>query len=301
MINELLDDAVKAAESRKLHVKQIAVRQKGELIAHYLFEPEDRPDVWSVSKTFTSIAVGLAVSEGLFSLDSRFSDYFSEYGSKSEITVSDALSLKTGHSECPVSRAWGAGQKTGDIMKRFFEERETWPHGTHWYYDNSGWYMLSRMVEKTSGMNLRDFLVPRLFEPLGIDTPKWELCDLGHTLGLAGLHLNAGEIARVGEVIMHDGEGIIPEDYVREMKKVKTDNSMNTQKFATKDHLSGYGYGLWMCRYPGTYRMDGAFGNYCVMLPGKDAVVCLVSNEPEHMSGVLDLVWDTIFDKLLRI
>lgn len=298
MKNELLSEAVKAAVSRKLHVKQIAVRQNGELIARHLFEPEDRPDVWSVSKTFTSIAAGFAVAEGLFSLESRFSDYFPEYGSKSEITVSDALSLKTGHSGCPVSRAWSGGQKTGDIMKKFFEEPETWPHETHWFYDNSGWYMVSRMVEKTSGQNLRDFLVPRLFEPLGIDTPEWELCDLGHPIGLAGLHLNAREIARVGEVIMHDGEGIIPEAYAREMKKTQTDNSRNTQEFATQDHFSGYGYGLWMCRYPGTYRMDGAFGNYCVMLPDRDAVVCMVSAEAEHMAGVLELIWDTVTEKL---
>lgn len=299
MYDSLLNDTRKKILVQGLAVKQIAVRQDGDLIAAHVFDQEERLQLWSVSKAFTSIAAGQAIQEGLFGLDDAFTDYFPEYGKPDcPITVRNALRMATGHGDCPIMRRWYAGQVIGDICQLFFDEPMVTPHGSQWFYDNSGFYMVARLIHETSGLSIRDYLWPRLFEPLSIDVPEWDRCDEGYAAGYYGLHLTAREVAQVGQLLLDGGHGLIPPDYLREMTRAQTDNSGNTQSFATPDHRSGYGYGIWMCRYPGSYRMDGLFGQYCVIIPDKKAVVALLSNEPVNMTGVLDLVWDTILDKL---
>ena len=299
MTDSLLNDARNKIQAQGLAVKQIAVRQDGDLIASHVFEQEDRLPLWSVSKAFTSLAAGQAIQEGLFGLNDVLADYFPEYQApECPITVRDALRMATGHGDCPVMRRWYAGQPIGDICQLFFDEPMTTPHGAQWFYDNSGFYMVARLITATSGMSIRDYLIPRLFDPLDIAVPEWDLCDLGYVAGFYGLRLTAREVAKVGQLLLDGGRGLIPPDYLSEMTRVQTDNSANTQSFATPDHRSGYGYGVWMCRYPGSYRMDGLFGQYCVIIPDRKAVVTLLSNEPVNMTGVLDLVWDTVLDKL---
>lgn len=68
--------------------------------------------------------------------------------------------------------------------------------------------------------------------------------------------------------------------------------------FATDDHKKGYGYQIWMNSYPNSYRMDGMYGQYVVILLDKNAVVTYISNETSNMTGVLELTWNTIVDKL---
>lgn len=296
-MSRLLDETVQTITELGLRVHDVTVRSGGQTADSRTLVQAPRVNVWSVSKTFTAIAVGFAVDEGLFALDDRLADFFPEYGaSDCEITVSDAISMKTGHGECPIMKRERAGEPVGDILRIFFDEPMEWRHGTHWHYDNSGWYAVSRAIEKTSGEDILTYLTGRVFAPLGIETPEWERCPNGHPQGFSGLHLNSEEIALAGEKLMH-GE-IAPRGFIEKMTSVQTDNSLNTQAFATDDHRSGYGYGLWMNRVPGTYRMDGNMGNYCVMLPEKDAVVCFTSEEPRRMTRVLDLVWDTLYDRL---
>ena len=91
---------------------------------------------------------------------------------------------------------------------------------------------------------------------------------------------------------------LIPADYITQATKPQIDTSEFNEFFATADHKQGYGYQIWMNSYPGSYRMDGMYGQYVVMLPDKNAVVTYVSNEPSNMTGVLELTWNTLIDRL---
>ena len=118
MTDSLLNDTRNKIQAQGLAVKQIAVRQDGDLIASHVFEQEDRLPLWSVSKAFTSLAAGQAIQEGLFGLNDVLADYFPEYQApECPITVRDALRMATGHGDCPVMRRWYAGQPIGDICQ----------------------------------------------------------------------------------------------------------------------------------------------------------------------------------------
>ncbi|WP_039833737.1 serine hydrolase, partial [Paenibacillus sonchi] len=111
MNNELLNDLVLSVKSQNLHVLNVIVRQDGNIIAKHDFKEEKPTLLYSVSKTFTSMAVGIAISEGYFKISDLVIDFFpdiqhvpiNEY--LKEMTIHDLLCMGTGHAECPVMKA----------------------------------------------------------------------------------------------------------------------------------------------------------------------------------------------------
>ncbi|OKP92728.1 serine hydrolase [Paenibacillus sp. P32E] len=308
MNNKLLNDLIVSVKSQNLQVLNVLVRQEGQIIAKHDFEEEKPAPLWSVSKTFTSMAVGIAISEGYFKMNDPVIDFFSdipkvylnEYLIK--MTIHDLLCMGTGHAECPVVKAdWGS-DTSWDISQLFFEEPVIFEPGTHFTYNNSATYMLSKIISKTTGTNLDDYLDKRIFQQLDIPKPKWDTCPKGIPQGFAGLYLTAEQLSRFGQLILDQGvwqgKQLIPSSYIKQATSVQIQTKDFTPDFATADHQQGYGYHIWMNSYPNSYRMDGLYGQYVVMLPDKNAVVTYISNEPHNMTGVLELTWNTLIDKL---
>jgi CubicO group peptidase (beta-lactamase class C family) len=99
------------------------------------------------------------------------------------VTIHDLLCMGAGHAECPVNKAdWRSGQKW-DIAELFFEEPVVFEPGTHFTYDNSATYMLSRIISSATGTNLDDYLYEKIFHPLDIPKPYWDRCPLGFPQG----------------------------------------------------------------------------------------------------------------------
>lgn len=306
----LLDELVSSVDKQNLRVLNVVVRQNGELIARQDFEEEQPHLLYSVSKTFTSMAVGIAVHEGYFKLDDLIVDFFPDYLHTcindtevlKQVTIRDLLCMGSGHAECPVNKAdWANGQKW-DIAELFFEEPFVIEPGTHFTYDNSATYMLSRIISSTTGTNLDDYLNVKIFQPLDIPKPAWDTCPLGFPQGFSGLHLTAEHVSRFGQLLLNkgawNGQQLIPASYVEQATSLQIKTDDFTTDFATADYQSGYGYQLWMNSYPDSYRLDGLYGQYVVVLPDKNAVVTYVSNEPANMTGILELTWNTLVDKL---
>jgi hypothetical protein len=152
--------------------------------------------------------------------------------------------------------------------------------------------MLSAIVQKATGMTVLDYLKPRLFEPLGIEHPTWEASPQGITAGGYGLSIRTEDIARFGQLYLQkgkwQGKQIVPESWVEAATSRQTSNGSNPQS----DWDQGYGYQFWRCRN-GAYRGDGAFGQYCIVLPEQDAVIVITSGVKD-MQAVLNLVWDKL-------
>ncbi|WP_195266856.1 serine hydrolase [Clostridium sp. 1001275B_160808_H3] len=308
MNNEILKDLILSVKEQNLHVLNVVVRQNSNIIAKYDFEEEKPTLLYSVSKTFTSIAVGIAISEGYFNTTDHVIDFFPDIKDMSmnqylkEITIHDLLCMGSGHAECPVMKAdWSSG-KEWDISKLFFNEPIVFRPGTHFLYDNSATYMLSKIISLTIGSNLDEYLNEKVFKYLEIPKPKWDTCPKGISQGFSGLYLTADELSRFGQLILDkgvlNGKQLIPSSYIEEATSVQIKTEDFDEKFATADHHQGYGYQMWMNSYNGSYRMDGLYGNYVVILPDKNAVVTYVSNETKNMTGVLELTWNTLIDKL---
>jgi CubicO group peptidase (beta-lactamase class C family) len=267
----------------------------GHVVAEGWWAPYDARSphsLYSLSKSFTSTAVGLAVAEGRLSVDDEVLKFFpdeapSEPGNNVKaMRVSDLLRMSTGHQTEPPRKADEPWAKT------FLAHPVPFKPGTHFLYNTSATYMASAIVQKATGQTVLDYLRPRLFEPLGIENPTWEASPQGVTAGGYGLSVRTEDIARFGQLYLQEGKWqgrqLVPEAWVDAATARQTSNGSSPKS----DWDQGYGYQFWRCRH-GAYRGDGAFGQYCVVLPEQDAVVVITSGVKD-MQSVLNLVWDKL-------
>ncbi len=248
--------------------------------------------LYSLSKSFTSTAVGLAISEGKLSLDDEVLKFFPEDAPSNPsdnlkaMRVSDLLRMSTGHQTEPPrpdNQAW---------TKAFLAHPVPFKPGTHFLYNTSATYMLSAIVQKATGQTVLDYLTPRLFEPLGIERPTWESSPQGISAGGYGLSVRTEDIARFGQLYLQkgkwQGKQLVPEAWIEAATSRQTSNGSNPNS----DWDQGYGYQFWRCRN-GVYRGDGAFGQYCIVMPEQDAVIAITSGVRD-MQAVLNLIWDKL-------
>jgi CubicO group peptidase (beta-lactamase class C family) len=267
----------------------------GHVVAEGWWSPynADSPhELYSLSKSFTSTAVGLAVAEGKLSVDDPVMKYFPDDaparpGDKlNSMRVSDLLRMSTGHQTEPSLRS------SANWAKTFLEHPVPHTPGTHFLYNTSATYMLSAIIQKATGSTVLDYLKPRLFEPLGIEHPTWGTSPQGVTLGGYGLSVRTEDIARFGQLYLQKGrwhgKQVVPAGWVEAATAPQTSNGSNPNS----DWEQGYGYQFWRCRH-GAFRGDGAFGQYCLVMPEQDAVIAITSGVG-NMQAVLNLVWDKL-------
>ena len=323
MKHSVLDPFIAAVQAQGLGVHGAVVRQHGEIIdSHDFIEPQGRVQLFSASKSWTAIAAGIAMDEGLFSLEDRMTELLKDEipwelpEGYDRLTVRHLLTMSTGHAECPIfrmqdrerRRMMEAGEdprKSGRaVTGKWFEAFMTTPldhdpDDAYWTYNNGTTYILSRIVEKTSGLPMRDYLMPRVFAPLGIEDPQWDADPEGHSLGAIGLHLTTEELSRGGQLLLNmgrwEGKQLVSEAFVREMTKKQVDN---TRPEADENGCAGYGYQTWMCARPGCYRMDGMFSQLSIGIPDCDAVVALTSHEEKKGNAIIKAVFSEIVPEL---
>jgi CubicO group peptidase (beta-lactamase class C family) len=286
---------VEAADKTIDAMNSFMLLRHGHVVAEGWWSPyhaEAPHSLYSLSKSFTSTAVGLAISEGKLSLDDEVLKFFPEDSPSTAsnnlkaMRVSDLLRMSTGHESEPArtpDRPW---------TKTFLAHPVPFKPGTHFLYNTSGTYMLSAIVQKATGVTVLEYLRPRLFAPLGIEHPTWETSPQGISAGGFGLSIRTKDIARFGQLYlqkgMWKGKQLVPEAWVAAATARQTSNGSNPKS----DWDQGYGYQFWRCRH-GAYRGDGAFGQYCVVLPEQDAVIVITSGVKD-MQAVLNLVWDKL-------
>ncbi len=256
------------------------------------YEAEAPHSLYSLSKSFTSTAVGLAIAEGKLSVDDEVLKFFPDdapaetSNNLKAMRVSDLLRMSTGHQTEPPRTEEESWTKT------FLAHPVPFKPGTHFLYNTSATYMLSAIVQKVTGETVLDYLGPRLFEPLGIENPAWETSPQGVSAGGFGLSIRTEDIARFGQLYLHQGnwqgKQLVPEGWVEAASARQTSNGSNPNS----DWDQGYGYQFWRCRHD-VYRGDGAFGQYCIVLPKQDAVIAITSGLKD-MQAVLNLVWDKL-------
>ena len=195
--------------------------------------------------------------------------------------------MSTGHAED--TTRYLHEEKDGDWVKAFLARPVEYEPGTHFLYNSGATYMLSAIVQKLSGLKVVDYLRPRLFEPLGIENPTWETCPRGINTGGWGLNIKTEDIARFGQLYlqkgMWHGQRLVPAAWIEEATARQVSNGSNPDS----DWEQGYGYQFWRCRH-NAYRGDGAFGQYCLVMPDQDAVLAITSGVSD-MQAVLNVIW----------
>lgn len=294
----LLTDFRLSVLEKSLGVYGVHVYQKGKMPAEHRFRSNDRENLYSGSKTFVSVGIGIAESEGRFSLSDYTLDFFPEYkdiaySGSEKITIKDLLQMSSGHMAEDLSQ-----YDTRDRAELFFSTEMKEPAGSHFYYENLCTYMLGRIVEKVSGLTMLEYLKPRLFKPLAIVNPQWQVCRLGHTACATGLYLTTEEYSRIGITLLQNGvykdQQIVPADYVKRLHSdwVDTANRLDPES------CGGYGYQVWNCTPPNTYRADGMYGQFSVVLPDYDAVITVTAHNELEPKDILRAMWSDILSKL---
>lgn len=284
---------VEAADAKVDTMHSFMLVRHGQVIAEGWWKPEaaEKPHVMhSLSKSFTSTAVGLAVADGKLSVDDPVLKFFPEKAPANPspklqgMRVRDLLTMSTGHETLPKftpDESW---------VRTFLAAPVPHKPGTHFAYNSPATYMLSAIVTKVTGETVLDYLKPRLFEPLGIENPEWGNSPEGNTVGGWGLKVRTEDIAKFGQLYLQkgkwNGRQLVPEDWVAQATSKHVSNGSDP----TKDWDQGYGFQFWRCRF-GAYRGDGAHGQFCIVLPEQDAVVAITANAKD-MQAELNLVWE---------
>ena len=262
------------------------------------YAPDLRHSLYSCSKSFTSTAVGFAVSEKLLSVNDKVISFFQ--GSLPDsvktylaaLTVKDLLTMSVGQDPEPTAQlALGSD----NWVKDFLAFPIKYAPGSKFLYNSMATYMLSAIVQKVTGQKEVDYLKPRLFDPLGIKGMDWEVNTQGVNTGGWGLRVKTEDLAKMGQLYlqkgMWNGKQILPKEWIEEATTFKIDQAPGVpqSKKDSGDWMQGYCYQFWRCRH-NAFRADGAFGQYIIVMPDQDAVIAITSETPD-MQDELNLVW----------
>lgn len=236
-------------------------------------------ELFSLSKSFVSCAIGIAQGENRLKISDRVMDFFPEYLSDrvspemKTVTLKNLLTMSSGHDRCSFNFV---DFEHGDWLRGIFESPLFYRPGERFVYNSGATFLLAAVIRKVTGMNVSEYLQSRLFDPLEIQPPEWNCNPQGTNIGGWGLWLNVMDIAKFAHLLLHrgcwNGRQLVPAEYLAEATSYQADNSMNE----SPDWKIGYGYQFWRCR-EGGFRGDGAAGQYAVVYPEKDLTLAFVS------------------------
>lgn len=271
--------------------------KSGSVVAERWWAPA-APDVphvmWSISKSFTSAAIGMLIDQGLLGLDYRVADLLpdavdtSPQGYLPQLAVRHLLTMTTGHDEESLPTDERGDQV--DWVRHILAEPLVHEPGTHFHYNSGATYLLSAIAQRITGQTLLDYLTPRLFRPLGIQKPTWEPSPQGISAGAWGLDLCTEDLAKFGQLYLQrgvwNGEQVVPLEWTLAATSWQVPNGDPREP---SDWSQGYGYQFWRCRH-NAFRADGKEGQFCVVMPEQDAVVVITADLVD-MQEELDEVW----------
>jgi CubicO group peptidase (beta-lactamase class C family) len=296
-----------SAQLSKHEFHSIMILRHGKVVAEGWwspYEPELKHTLYSTSKSFTSTAVGFAVTEGLLTVEDKVISFFSEELPDTispylaELTIKDLLTMSAGQDPDPTSLRFSDSNWVWAFLNTPIVNKP----GTKFLYNSLATYMLSAIVQKVTGEKIVDYLTPRLFEPLSIGGMDWEEDQMGINTGGWGLRIQTEDMAKFGQLLlqkgMWNGEEVIPAAWVEEATtfKIDQDPAAEMSQRETNDWLQGYCYQFWRCRY-NAFRADGAFGQFIIVMPDQDAVVAITSESPD-MGDEINMVWKFILPAL---
>lgn len=268
------------------------------------YRPEMPHSNHSYGKSYTAAAIGIALGEGAVRLDEKMADIFADEirekqivlpAGVEKITVEHVLTMTNGMAFHPDMR--------GDFIAHYFSTPLAYEPGTRFAYNSTGSCMLGAIILKRTGLNLKEYLTPRLFEPIGIDPERFIWRQFRGT----GIDAEPGTFApteanlRLAMLYAQggrwNGRQVIPADYVRASLSVHIGTEYAPEQ---RDGLCGYGYQLWACRIPGVYRFDGGQGQYGIIWPEKELVIALHEGAigPSGPQKTLDVLYETLLDHL---
>ena len=292
-ISKFLD----AVSTSKQEFHSLMILRHGHVVAESWWAPysfEHREQLYSLSKSFTSTAIGFAVTEGLLSVDDPIIKFFPDElpaeisENLAALKVKHLLMMGVGHAKdsimlleaSPVGVTW---------EKTFLSQPVVFKPGSQFMYNSGASYMLSSIVKRVSGKTAHEYLRTRLYEPLDIQGATWTENFEGVNMGASHLRMKTENLAKFGQMYlqkgMWNGKKVLSEKWIAEATSKQIENGKNDSSWGY-----GYGYQFWL-NPPGGFRADGAFGQFSMVLPDQDAVI-VITSESIDTKTTMQLVWD---------
>jgi len=291
---------LRALRAGKFNMHSFMLVRHGSVLGEGWWSPYDagcRRHVYSLSKSFTSTAVGFAVNEGRLKVDDKVVAYLPEdlpeqvSDNLSRMRVKDLLTMTSGHGIDTTIMLLPVGLV--NWAQAILSVSVDYPPGTHFLYNTGATYLLSAIVQKVTGQTVLDYLTERLFKPLEMSDLHWDSCPRGINTGGWGLSIRTEDLAKFGLFYLQkgswNGKQLLPRAWIEEATTAQVRNDGEERANEPADWRQGYGYQFWRCRH-GAYRADGAAGQFCVVMPEQEACLAITS-ETQDMQGILDLVW----------
>ncbi|MCQ4161842.1 beta-lactamase family protein [Roseomonas sp. GC11] len=301
----------------KIELHSMLVYRAGAVVAEGFWHPyaPERPHMLhSATKSWTATALGLALGEGRVALTDKVVDFFPRYKPAdvspylAAMTVEDLLTMRTGHRAGISGGEWRS--LTTSWVEAFLREPVEEPPGRDFIYSSASSYMISAIVTAVTGQTLAEYLEPRLFRPLGMSPVQWDISPEGISTGGNGLSCTAEDALKLGVLYLQgglwEGRRILPASWVAEATRNHVAEvwmgTVDAKRFrprgeGTAERREGYGYQWWMTRHGG-YLASGNYGQQCIVLPEKKAVVAftggLAMREKRHMEAL----WEHLYPAL---
>lgn len=314
---------LKRLETEEAGVHSLMVWQKGETLLEHWWSPYDREKkhtLFSVSKTFTGLAVGFAVQDGFLSLNDRVVSFFPEYlpspacANMEQMTVEHLLTMSTGlesdphafyekrredfQEESPCCYHGFQPDLSSDWIRNFFHSYVKYRPGAEFVYCTHGSYMLSVIVQKTTGKRTADYLAEKLFVPLDITDYFWETGPDGRTVGGWGLMLKTEDLLKVGIFLLQEGRWKGEQLLNREWLQAAVTSRIPITNLPGEPDTAGYGYQIWIDQREHAYSMRGAFGQLCMVFPDRELVVAVTAGAAkEKPAEIMAAVWDELIER----
>jgi len=306
--SDVLSKLFDAMDASEVDFHSIMIMRNGYVIGEGWwapYAPQYKHSLYSLSKSFTSCAVGLAINEGYFSVEDNVTKFFPELlpaqvsPNLAAMKVKHLLTMNSGHKTAP-------GLSGANWAKTFLDTPVEFEPGTNYVYNTSATYMLSAIVTKTTGKTLIEFLTPRILQPLKIEGADWEVSPQGINSGGVGLRVRTEDIASFSQLYLNkgkwNGKQLIPASWVEASSTsywdFKTNPFGGSSAKAKDDWQQGYGYQFWRTQHNG-YRSDGLYGQFGIILPDENLVVA-ITEESFKTQQTLDFVWDILLPGLTK-
>lgn len=266
----------------------------------YPFSAQLHQQLYSLSKSFTGTAIGMAIDEKRLKLDDPVISFFPK--DQPSAISSNLAALKVRH-----LLSMSVGQEKDSILTlEHTPEGTTWEEtflslpivykpGSRFLYNSASSYMLSSIIKQVSGHNVHAYLKPRLYDPLGITGATWTENREGVNMGASDLRIRTEDIGKLGQLYLQQGKWngrqLISRRWVELATRKEIDSNPGQSSWSY-----GYGFQFWM-NPPGGFRADGAYGQYSIVFPAKDAVV-VITSESADKEATMHTVWDHLFPAL---
>lgn len=279
--SEAVAKVFQALDEGGYNVHSLMILRHGKVIAEHWwhpFRPEYSHAMYSSTKTFTAIAIGMAVDEGLLSIDEKVMDFFPDLLPETlpegleELSVEHLLTMSAGHASTSYP---GSGESQ---IRAFLATPYAHKPGTAFAYNITCSHVLSHILFRRSGLTLLEFLQPRLFDKLGIEDVVWEMDLDGKNMGNGGMHAKVSDLAKLGLFLSRggnwNGEQLVSSEWVKSMTTphIYQHPDRSPEENAGDDGAQGYGYQTWMGRH-GSYRAIGGSNQLALVIPEADLVI----------------------------